>query len=161
MKLVETALPGCVVLEPRVFRDDRGFFYESFNAERFAQAGLPLQLRQCNVSSSVRGALRGLHYQWPKPQGKLVSVLRGEVWDVAVDIRRGSPTFGQWAAVVLNADNRRHFWIPGGFAHGFVALSDDAVFAYLCTETYDAGAELWQFERATVTLASTPGEMAR
>ena len=96
---------------------------------------------QGNVSSSSRGVLRGLHYQWPNPQGKYVSVIEGEVWDVAVDIRRGSPTFGKWTAVVLSAENKRHFWIPEGFAHGFVVLSERAVFTYLCTATYDAKAD--------------------
>jgi dTDP-4-dehydrorhamnose 3,5-epimerase len=96
---------------------------------------------QGNVSRSAQGVLRGLHYQWPRPQGKLVSVLEGEVWDVAVDIRHGSPTFGQWTGVVLSADNKRHFWIPEGFAHGFVALSEQALFTYLCTETYDRDAD--------------------
>jgi dTDP-4-dehydrorhamnose 3,5-epimerase len=93
------------------------------------------------VSRSVRGVLRGLHYQWPKPQGKLVSVLEGEVWDVAVDVRRGSPTFGRWTAVVLSAESKRHFWIPEGFAHGFVTLSDTALFNYVCTDTYDREAD--------------------
>ena len=141
MKIIETALPGCLILEPRVFGDERGFFYESFNADRLREAGLDLQFRQGNVSRSMRGVLRGLHYQWPKPQGKLVSVLEGEVWDVAVDIRRGSPSFGQWVAVVLSAENRRHFWIPEGFAHGFVTLSESALFTYVCTDTYDAAAD--------------------
>lgn len=138
MKVIETDLPGCLVFEPRVFGDDRGFFYESFNADKLAPLGLDLQWKQGNVSSSAKGVLRGLHYQWPKPQGKLVSVVEGEVWDVVVDIRRGSPTFGKWVAVVLSADNKRHFWIPPGFAHGFAVLSERAVFTYLCTETYDA-----------------------
>lgn len=141
MKLIETDLPGCVVIEPRVFGDARGFFYEGWNRSRFAEAGLDFNVVQSNVSSSARGVLRGLHYQWPKPQGKLVSVLEGEVWDVAVDIRRGSPTFGQWTAVVLSAENKRHFWIPEGFAHGFVALSETALFNYVCTETYDRDAD--------------------
>ncbi len=141
MKIIQTDLPGCMILEPRVFSDDRGFFYESFNADNMAEAGLPARWKQGNVSSSSRGVLRGLHYQWPKPQGKYVSVLQGEVWDVAVDIRRGSPTFGKWAAVVLSAENKRHIWIPEGFAHGFLALSETAVFTYLCTETYDATAD--------------------
>lgn len=141
MNITKTDLPGCLVLEPRVFSDERGFFYESFNQYELAEAGLALAFKQGNVSQSAKGVLRGLHYQWPKPQGKLVSVLQGEVWDVAVDIRQGSPTFGQWTAVVLNAENKRHFWIPEGFAHGFVALSDDALFTYLCTETYDASAD--------------------
>ena len=141
MKVTETRLPGCVVFEPRVFGDDRGSFFESFNLDRLAEHGLAPRFVQGNVSSSQRGVLRGLHYQWPNPQGKYVSVVEGEVWDVAVDIRQGSPTFGQWTAVVLSAENRRHFWIPEGFAHGFVALSERAVFTYLCTATYDAAAD--------------------
>ena len=141
MKVIETGLPGCLILEPRVFGDERGFFYESFNADKLAEHGLAMQWRQGNVSSSNRGVLRGLHYQWPKPQGKLVSVLEGEVWDVAVDIRRGSPTFGRWTAAVLSGENKRHFWIPEGFAHGFVVLSEAALFTYLCTATYDRDAD--------------------
>ena len=141
MKVIESDLPGCLVFEPQVFRDERGFFYESFNDDKLAAHGLQPTFVQGNVSSSTRGVLRGLHYQWPKPQGKLVSVLEGEVWDVAVDIRRGSPTFGRWTAVVLNAENKRHFWIPEGFAHGFVTLSERALFTYLCTATYDRTAD--------------------
>jgi dTDP-4-dehydrorhamnose 3,5-epimerase len=141
MKVIETDLPGCVVIEPRVFGDERGFFYESFNHDKLAAHGLQPAFVQGNVSSSARGVLRGLHYQWPKPQGKYVSVLEGEVWDVAVDIRRGSPTFGRWTAAVLSGENRRHFWIPEGFAHGFVVLSERALFTYLCTATYDAQAD--------------------
>ena len=137
MKVIETALPGCLVIEPAVFGDDRGFFFETWNAERYAKAGLPDKFVQSNVSSSARGVLRGLHYQWPNPQGKLVSVLEGEVYDVAVDIRRGSPHFGKWAAVVLSAENKRQFWIPEGFAHGFAVLSERALFSYLCTAQYD------------------------
>lgn len=143
MKLLSTALPGCMVIEPAVFGDSRGFFFETWNAERFREHGLPSQFVQSNVSSSMKGVLRGLHYQWPRPQGKLVSVLEGEVFDVAVDIRRGSPTFGKWDAVILSAENRRQFWIPAGFAHGFAVLSDTALFNYLCTDVYvkeaDAG----------------------
>ncbi|HPA01850.1 MAG TPA: dTDP-4-dehydrorhamnose 3,5-epimerase [Chiayiivirga sp.] len=141
MKRIETDLPGCLILEPRVFGDERGFFYESWNQARFADAGLDVRFVQGNVSSSVRGVLRGLHYQWPKPQGKLVSVLEGEVCDVAVDIRRGSPTFGRWTAVMLTAENKRHFWIPEGFAHGFAVVSERAVFTYQCTAAYDAAAD--------------------
>jgi dTDP-4-dehydrorhamnose 3,5-epimerase len=141
MKVVETGLPGCMLLEPQVFGDDRGFFYESFNRDKFSAVGLPPHFVQGNVSRSVRGVLRGLHYQWPKSQGKLVSVLDGEVWDVAVDVRRGSPTFGQWTAAVLSAENKRHFWIPEGFAHGFVTLSETALFNYVCTDTYDRDAD--------------------
>jgi dTDP-4-dehydrorhamnose 3,5-epimerase len=141
VKIIETDLPGCVVIEPRVFGDDRGFFFESFNLDKLGEAGIAPTFVQGNVSSSRRGVLRGLHYQWPKPQGKYVSVTEGEVWDVAVDIRRGSPTFGRWTAVLLTAENKRHFWIPEGFAHGFVTLSERAVFTYLCTQTYDASAD--------------------
>ena len=141
MKIIETDLPGCVVLEPQVFGDSRGFFFESFNTEKLAAHGLQPRFVQGNVSSSAQGVLRGLHYQWPNPQGKYVSVIEGEAWDVAVDIRRGSPTFGKWTAVVLSADNKRHFWIPEGFAHGFAVLSERAVFTYLCTATYDAKAD--------------------
>lgn len=143
MKVVETALPGCVVIESTVFGDSRGFFFETWNAERFAALGLPANFVQSNVSSSNKGVLRGLHYQWPRPQGKLVTVLEGEVYDVAVDIRRGSPTFGRWSAVILSAENKRQFWIPEGFAHGFAVLSERALFSYLCTDVYvkeaDAG----------------------
>ncbi|MBA3487564.1 MAG: dTDP-4-dehydrorhamnose 3,5-epimerase [Lysobacter sp.] len=141
MKVTQTDLPGCVVIEPRVFGDDRGFFFESFNHDKLAEHGLAPQFVQGNVSCSNRGVLRGLHYQWPNPQGKYVSVVEGEVWDVAVDIRRGSPHFGRWTAVLLSAQNRRHFWIPEGFAHGFVTLSERAIFTYLCTATYDASAD--------------------
>ncbi|KRA53352.1 dTDP-4-dehydrorhamnose 3,5-epimerase [Pseudoxanthomonas sp. Root65] len=141
MRVVETRLPGCVVVEPAVFGDERGFFFETWNAERFGAHGLPTKFVQSNVSSSSRGVLRGLHYQWPNPQGKLVSVLEGEVYDVAVDIRRGSPTFGQSEAVILSAENKRQFWIPEGFAHGFAVLSERAVFSYLCTAVYDKVAD--------------------
>lgn len=141
MKLLETGLPGCVVVEPQVFEDERGCFFESFNHDRFAMHGLVPRFVQGNVSTSRRGVLRGLHYQWPKPQGKYVSVVDGEAWDVAVDIRRGSPTFGRWTAILLSGENRRHFWIPEGFAHGFVALSERVTFSYLCTDTYDRDAD--------------------
>ena len=143
MKIIQTDLPGCVVVEPAVFGDARGFFYETWNAQRYGEHGLPTQFVQSNVSSSSKGVLRGLHYQWPRPQGKLVSVLEGEVFDVAVDIRRGSPRFGKWTGVVLSAENKRQLWIPEGFAHGFAVLSERALFSYLCTEVYvkeaDAG----------------------
>ena len=141
MRLIQTDLPGCVVVEPAVFGDARGFFYEAWNAQRYAEHGLPASFVQSNVSLSSRGVLRGLHYQWPNPQGKLVSVLEGEVYDVAVDIRRGSPHFGRWTAAILSADNKRQFWIPEGFAHGFVVLSERALFSYLCTAPYDKAAD--------------------
>lgn len=141
MKVIRTSLPGAVVIEPQVFGDARGFFYESYNQAKYADAGITAKFVQSNVSRSSKGVLRGLHYQWPNPQGKLVSVLEGEVYDVAVDIRRGSPTFGQWAGVMLTADNHRHFWIPEGFAHGFCVLSEYATFSYQCTALYDAKAD--------------------
>ena len=138
MKVIGTSLPGVLVIEPRIFRDDRGFFLESFNAERFAAHGLPTAFRQDNHSHSIRGVLRGLHYQLRRPQGKLVSVLRGRVFDVAVDIRRGSPTFGKWHGEILSSEEPRSLWIPPGFAHGFCTLSDVADFVYKCTDVYDA-----------------------
>lgn len=141
MKLIETSLPGCTIIEPAVFGDERGFFMETWNAARYGELGLPDRFVQSNVSSSSRGVLRGLHYQWPNPQGKLVSVLEGEVYDVAVDVRLGSPTFGRWAAVVLSAQNKRQFWIPEGFAHGFAVLSERALFSYMCTNVYDKTAD--------------------
>jgi dTDP-4-dehydrorhamnose 3,5-epimerase len=141
MKVIETTLPGALVIEPQVFGDARGYFYESYNKAKYAEAGVTAAFVQSNVSRSAKGVLRGLHYQWPNPQGKLVSVLEGEVFDVAVDIRRGSPTFGQWAGVMLSADNKRHFWIPEGFAHGFCVVSEFATFAYQCTALYDREAD--------------------
>ena len=141
MKVVQTGLPGAVVLEPRVFGDARGFFYESYNEAKYRDAGIDRRFVQANVSRSAKGVHRGLHYQWPNPQGKLVSVLEGEVYDVAVDIRHGSPTFGQWAGVMLTAENHRHFWIPEGFAHGFCVLSAHATFTYQCTALYDPQAD--------------------
>lgn len=143
MKVIESELPGCKVIVPQVHGDSRGEFFESWNQPRWAQHGLDLRFVQSNISTSVRGVLRGLHYQWPRPQGKLVSVLEGEAHDVAVDIRRGSPTFGRSTSVLLSAANRRLFWIPEGFAHGFVTLSERVIFHYLCTAPYlreaDAG----------------------
>lgn len=141
MKVVETCLPGVVIIEPQVFGDARGYFYESYNEAKYREAGVDRRFVQANVSRSAKGVLRGLHYQWPNPQGKLVSVLEGEVYDVAVDIRRGSPQFGKWAGVMLTADNKRHFWIPEGFAHGFCVVSAHATFSYQCTALYDPKAD--------------------
>lgn len=138
MKIIATPVPGALIIEPQVFSDARGFFYESYNQATWAAAGLAAQFVQTNASRSACGVLRGLHYQWPHPQGKLVSVLEGEVYDVAVDIRRGSPTFGQSTAAMLTAANHRHFWIPEGFAHGFCVVSAQATFVYQCTALYDA-----------------------
>lgn len=141
MRVVPSRLPECLLIEPQVFGDSRGSFFEQWNAARYREAGLDVSFVQSNVSESAHGVLRGLHYQWPSPQGKLVSVMQGEVWDVAVDIRRGSPSFGHWAAAVLSAENRRQFWVPEGFAHGFVVLSERALFHYLCTAPYDRTAD--------------------
>lgn len=137
MKIIETDLPGCLVIEPRRFDDARGWFMEAWHRERYAEHGVGPDFVQANLSRSEEGVLRGLHYQWPNPQGKLVSVLEGEVYDVAVDIRQGSPNHGQWTAVILSDVNRRQIWIPPGFAHGFVALRGPALVSYLCTAAYD------------------------
>lgn len=137
MNVIPTELPDVLLLEPRVFGDERGFFFESFNARAFAEAtGLTREFVQDNHSRSVRGVLRGLHYQISQPQGKLVRVVAGEVFDVAVDLRRGSPTFGRWAGVNLSADNKRMMWVPEGFAHGFLVLSESAEFLYKTTDYY-------------------------
>lgn len=141
MKVHKTRLPGVLVIEPAVHGDARGYFFEEWNKARFALHGMDFEVAQSNVSRSAYGVLRGLHYQWPNPQGKLVSVTEGEVYDVAVDIRRGSPTFGRWESAVLNAENRKQMWIPEGFAHGFVVMSEAATFRYLCTATYDREAD--------------------
>ena len=141
MNIIETAIPGPVIIEPRVFGDERGFFYESYNAGAFKAAGLDLNFVQDNHSKSAKGVLRGLHFQNPNPQGKLVRVTAGRVWDVAVDIRRSSPHFGKWVGVELSAANKRMFWGPEGFAHGFIALEDGTEFLYKCTATYDPSAE--------------------
>lgn len=146
MKLVETNIPGPVIIEPAVFGDDRGFFLESWNAKAFAALGLDLGFVQDNHSRSAKGVLRGLHFQNPDPQGKLVRVVAGRVWDVAVDIRRASPHFGQWVGVELSAANKRMFWVPPGFAHGFVSLEDGTDFLYKCTALYEPANEhslLW------------------
>jgi dTDP-4-dehydrorhamnose 3,5-epimerase len=132
-----TSLPEVLILEPKVFGDSRGFFFESFNARDFAQCtGLDVQFVQDNHSKSAKGVLRGLHYQIEHAQGKLVRVTQGEVFDVAVDLRRSSPTFGKWEGVVLSADNKRQLWIPPGFAHGFLVTSDSAEFLYKTTDYY-------------------------
>ena len=142
MNVIETALPGVLIIEPKVFGDERGFFYESFNAKAFAEAtGLDTQFVQDNHSRSQRGVLRGLHYQLENVQGKMVRVTAGEVLDVAVDIRRSSAHFGQWVAVRLSADNHRQLWVPEGFAHGFVVLSEVAEFLYKTTDYYTPSAE--------------------
>jgi dTDP-4-dehydrorhamnose 3,5-epimerase len=136
VNIVETAIPGPLIIEPRVFGDARGFFMETWNAAAFAEAGLNLTFVQDNHSRSQKGVLRGLHFQNPGAQGKLVRVTRGAVFDVAVDLRASSPTFGQWVGVELSAENRRMFWVPEGFAHGFLTLEDDTDFLYKCTAPY-------------------------
>ena len=143
MNVIQTELPGVLIIEPKVFGDARGFFMETWHAERYAAAGIPSKFVQDNCSRSSKGILRGLHFQEPKGQGKLVHVLNGAVLDVAVDVRRGSPTFGKHVAVELTDQNRRQLWIPPGFAHGFCVLSESADFLYKSTELYspehDAG----------------------
>ena len=136
MEVTQTELSGVIVVQPRVFQDERGFFAETWNQSRWKEAGLPVDFVQDNLSFSVRGVLRGLHFQNPYPQGKLVYVLRGEVFDVVVDVRKGSPTFGEWVGCSLSADNHTQVFIPGGFAHGFCVTSDSALLAYKCTELY-------------------------
>jgi dTDP-4-dehydrorhamnose 3,5-epimerase len=140
MKITETRLSGLIILEPRVFHDNRGYFFEVFQQQRYAEYGLT-SFVQDNVSRSKRGVLRGLHYQLPKAQGKLVWVTRGAVWDVAVDIRRGSPTFGKWFGITLNDENHMQMYIPPGFAHGFCVLSEEADFYYKCTDFYSPADE--------------------
>ncbi len=136
MNIEQTRLPGVVVLSPRVYRDPRGFFMETWNKERYADEGLPAAFVQDNLSESRRGVLRGLHYQHPAAQGKLLQVLHGEIYDVAVDIRRGSPTFGRWVGERLSAENKRAMFVPEGFAHGFLVLSEIAEFSYKCSDFY-------------------------
>ncbi len=137
MKIITTKIPDVFIIEPKVFGDDRGFFYESFNKKAFSEAsGVTDDFVQDNHSKSSKGVLRGLHYQIKQPQGKLVRVTDGEVFDVAVDLRRSSETFGQWTGVNLSAENKRQFWVPQGFAHGFVVLSETAEFLYKTTDYY-------------------------
>ena len=142
MNIMKTDIHDAVVIEPKVFGDDRGFFLETFQADRYQDMlGITQNFVQDNHSRSSKNVLRGLHFQISKPQGKLVRVVRGEVFDVAVDIRKHSPTYGQWTGVLLNEDNKRQFWVPPGLAHGFVVLSDVADFEYKCTDYYDPSDE--------------------
>lgn len=147
MNVVPTLIPGVMLIEPRVFRDDRGYFLETFSASKYGPSGLPTEFAQDNMSCSSPGVLRGLHYQFPTAQGKLVGVAKGEVYDVAVDIRVGSPTFGRWVGARLSAENARQLYIPEGFAHGFQVLRDEpAIFSYKCTNGYDPAGQcsiLW------------------
>jgi dTDP-4-dehydrorhamnose 3,5-epimerase len=146
MKVIETELPGVVVIEPQVFTDARGWFMETFHEARFREAGLPVGFVQDNHSRSVRGALRGLHYQLRHPQGKLIRCVRGEVFDVAVDLRQGSSTFGRWFGLMLSESNRRQVYLPPGIAHGVCTLSELADVVYKCSDLYDPQSErtlLW------------------
>jgi len=142
MKFLPTRLPGVLIIEPDVFRDERGWFLETYHVPKYQAGGIPLSFVQDNYSSSVRGTLRGLHAQISRPQGKLVRVVRGEIFDVAVDIRRGSPTFASWESVLLTAENFKQIYIPPGFAHGFCVLSDSADVEYKCTDVYTPGDEI-------------------
>lgn len=141
MKILETNIPEVKVVEPNLFEDDRGFFMETWNARRFADAGLALDFVQDNHSKSVSGVLRGLHYQLNNPQGKLVRVIRGRVYDVAVDLRRSSKSFGAYVGVELSSENKRMLWVPPGFGHGFLTLEDNTEFVYKCTGFYDPSDE--------------------
>lgn len=142
MKLRLAKIPGLVIIEPTVYEDTRGFFMETYSRERYAEAGLPTQFVQDNLSLSMRGILRGLHFQHPHDQGKLCCVIEGEVFDVAVDVRTGSPSFGQWEGVRLSSKNMLQLYIPPGFAHGFCVLSDRALFSYKCSEYYSSENEI-------------------
>lgn len=149
MNVIDTSILDVKIIEPKVFGDQRGFFLETFQQERYSKAGISLPFVQDNHSRSEKGVLRGLHFQKTKPQGKLVRVVSGEVFDVAVDIRKSSPTFGKWEGVVLSAENKRQFWVPPGLAHGFLVLSEYADFEYKCTDYYDSsdeGALRWNDE---------------
>lgn len=141
MNVIETEIADVKIIEPRVFGDDRGFFFESYNKDRYQEHGINADFVQDNVSFSSKGVLRGLHFQNPNSQGKLVSVLKGEVYDVAVDVRKSSPTFGKWVGVTLSAENKKQFWVPKGFAHGFLVTSETALFSYKCDDNYNPNAE--------------------
>jgi dTDP-4-dehydrorhamnose 3,5-epimerase len=147
MQIILTDIPGLILIEPKVFPDPRGYFYESFQKDRFKNAGIDMEFIQDNESGSVKNVLRGLHFQCPPhSQGKLVRVISGSVQDVAVDLRQGSPTYGKWHSVILGAKNKKMMWIPEGFAHGFLTLEDNTVFQYKCTQYYHPGSEgtiLW------------------
>ncbi|MBQ6443049.1 MAG: dTDP-4-dehydrorhamnose 3,5-epimerase [Methanosphaera sp.] len=152
-KFNETSIEGVYVIEPTVFGDERGYFMETYQKEEFAEAGIDEEFVQDNQSKSKKGVLRGLHFQYTQPQGKLVRVIRGEVFDVAVDLRKDSPTYAKWEGVILSEDNKKQFYIPPGFAHGFVVLSDTAEFTYKCTDYYkadDEGGIKWDDEEIAI-----------
>ncbi len=145
-KFTKTSIEGVYVVEPTVFGDERGYFMETYHAEEFKEAGLDFHFVQDNQSKSKKGVLRGLHFQYNNPQGKLVRAIKGEVFDVAVDLRKDSSTYGQWEGIILSEENKKQFYVPEGFAHGFLVLSDEAEFVYKCTEFYDGSDEggiLW------------------
>lgn len=160
MKVIDTKISDVKIIEPTVFGDERGFFMETWNQKRFEElvTGKPTQFVQDNHSKSKKGILRGLHYQTENTQGKLVRVVYGEVFDVAVDIRKGSPTFGQWVGEYLSAENRRQLWIPEGFAHGFCVVSEEAEFVYKCTDYYNSKAEVSLLWNDTVLNINWPME---
>jgi len=142
MNVIETAIPGVLIVEPKVFGDERGYFLETWQRERYAAIGIPANLVQDNQAYSRQGVLRGLHLQHPHAQGKLVQVMRGEVFDVAVDVRCDSPWFGRWVGVLLSGENKRQFWVPPGFAHGYYVTSEEALFTYKCSDYYHPENEL-------------------
>jgi dTDP-4-dehydrorhamnose 3,5-epimerase len=169
MNIEDTDLPGVVLITPKVFGDQRGFFFETWNRQSFRELGLDLEFVQDNVSLSRQGILRGLHFQNPQPQGKLVQVLQGEVFDVVVDVRLGSPMFGRWFGAYLSSENPRQIYIPPGLAHGFCVTSDLALFAYKCTDFYNPGGEfslrwddpdlgiVWPIEKPTLSAKDAEG----
>jgi dTDP-4-dehydrorhamnose 3,5-epimerase len=163
MKVIDTTIPDVKIIEPAVFGDERGFFMETFQTDRYKeQVGINLTFVQDNYSRSTKGVLRGLHFQIKKPQGKLVRVVKGEVFDVAVDIRKGSATYGKWEGVILSEDNKRQFWVPPGFAHGFVVLSEFADFEYKCTDFYDPsdeGSLMWNDSDIDIDWPLTDAEL--
>jgi len=145
-KFIKTSIEGVYIIEPTIFGDERGYFMETYHAEEFKEAGLDFDFVQDNQSKSKKGVLRGLHFQYTQPQGKLVRVIKGEVFDVAVDLRKNSPTYGKWEGVILSEVNKKQFYVPEGFAHGFLVLSDEAEFTYKCTNFYngdDEGGIMW------------------
>ena len=164
MNVIETAIPGVLIVEPKILGDSRGFFTELYQADRYEGCGIPPRFVQDNLSRSARGVLRGLHIQNPRPQGKLVTVLRGAVLDVAVDVRVGSPTFGQHVKVELNDENHRQFWVPRGMAHGFIVLSESADFFYKCDDFYSPADELvlqWNDPTLGIDWGNTSPELSK
>ncbi len=158
MKVTATALPGVLLLEPAVFGDERGYFLETWNASRYREAGVPVDFVQANHAHSCRGVLRGLHYQLVHPQAKLVYAVTGEIFDVAVDVRRGSPTFGSWVGATLSAKNHRQLFIPAGFAHGYCVISECADVSYLCSALYwPAGDRGVRWDDPAIGIAWPPG----